>query len=265
LQFQHQAEYFTQAGICGSHLFRIVWVDQQFDNLTFVGPPDGDVVGGLVCPHGIIDDHCGEAYTVDYSSDGINFFPVDGSNPTYTGPKINQTFGVWDSTTVVDGLYQLQVTATDPCGHLAQETHEIIVDNTAPTANITDPINCQCVDGLYDVFGTADDANLGSWVLQYSGGNNNQWVTIATGTSPVINGYLGTWDTTSLPACPHLLRLVVVDTADLNCNGAIHHFSEFMVAVNVGCAECIGDVNHDGVVNVEDLVLVIIGWGICPM
>ncbi|MCI0675285.1 MAG: hypothetical protein L0Y42_05845 [Phycisphaerales bacterium] len=243
----------------------IVWVDQQFDNLTFATPQPGDVVGGFVCPGGIIDDGvCEEEYTVEYSPDGVSYFPIDPINPIYQGPKINQTFGVWDSTTVADGSYFLLVEAVDSCHHIASAQHEVIVDNTAPTAIITDPVNCECVEGIVPVIGTADDANLAGWALQYSGGGNNNWVTIATGNTPVINGLLGNWDTNALLDCPYVLRLVVTDSAQLDCNGAIHHLSEFMVAVNVGCKSCAGDLNGDGAININDLLILIGLWGLCP-
>ncbi|MCZ6836384.1 MAG: hypothetical protein O7G85_11475 [Planctomycetota bacterium] len=241
----------------------VVWVDQQFDNLTYSSPANGDAVGGNVCPSGIIDDHCSEQYELEYSSDGVNFFDIDGSMPVYNGPKINQSFGVWDSTTVSDGNYFLRVTAYDPCGFVAQETHSIIVDNTAPTVEITDPLNCECVEGLVEIYGTADDANLASWVLQYSGGNNNNWVTINSDTVPVINGLLGVWDTTLLPNCPYVLRLVASDTTYLNCNGAIHHISDYQVTVNVGCDACPSDSDGSGVVDVEDLLDLLAAWGPC--
>ncbi|MHC5024816.1 MAG: hypothetical protein ACYTGG_13085, partial [Planctomycetota bacterium] len=215
----------------------IVWVDQQFDVLTLSAPADGSVVGGQVCPGGVLDDHCGEEYVVEYSPDGIFFFSVDPNVPSYVGPKINQTFAVWDTilNNIADGVYTLRVLATDPCGHQEIATTDVIVDNTPPTAEITSPVNCECVEGTVEVIGTANDANLASWALQYSGGNQNSWVTINSGTDPVINGPLGTWDTSNLLDCPHTLRLIVSDTAILDCNPALHHHSVYLVTVDVGC------------------------------
>ena len=84
------------------------------------------------------------------------------------------------------------------------------------------------------------------------------------GTNAVIAGLLGEWDTSNLPACPYVLRLVVSDSAIVDCNGAIHHHSEFMVSVNVGCEECPGDLNNDGVINAADLAILLGAWGFCP-
>ncbi|MHC4947173.1 MAG: hypothetical protein ACYTG1_02770 [Planctomycetota bacterium] len=254
------------AGLTSSDI-TIVWVDQQFDTLSYTTPAANSVVGGLVCPGGILDDHCAEQFSVEYAPQGGGTFqPIDLLMPVYNGPKINQTFAVWDTIGqgIPDGDYVLRVTAFDDCGFTATDSRNVTVDNTPPTAEIAFPVNCQCVDGVIEVLGTADDANLASWVLQYTGGNQNGWVTIASGSAPVINGVLGTWDTTGLLTCPHTLRLLVSDSAIVDCNGAIHHQSVHLVSVNVGCDECQGDVNHDGVIDIGDLLIVLGFWGACP-
>jgi hypothetical protein len=129
-------------------------------------------------------------------------------------------------------------------------------------------MNCACVEGAVEVSGTVNDANLAGWSLQYSGGDVNGWVTIASGGGSMINGVLGVWDTTDLEPCPYALRVVASDTAQLNCNGAIHHISEFIVTVNVGTCDgggtCQGDVNGDGMIDVVDLLILLGAWGACP-
>ena len=94
---------------------------------------------------------------------------------------------------------------------------------------------------------------------------NGTWsatVMYGSGSSNVNNGVLATWDTTDLTPCPYTVRVVATDLAVLDCNGAIHHRSEYTVSVNVG-EQCPGDVNGDGVVDVVDLSLVILNWGVC--
>ena len=76
---------------------------------------------------------------------------------------------------------------------------------------------------------------------------------------------MGVWDTTALPDCCHTLRLVVTDSAIVDCNGAINNQSETLVSVDVGCeGGCTGDVNADGQVDINDLLLMFANWGICP-
>jgi len=50
------------------------------------------------------------------------------------------------------------------------------------------------VNGTVQVAGTAVDATLDSWVLQYTVGDAHAWMTISSGAGPVINNVLGTWN-----------------------------------------------------------------------
>jgi len=232
----------------------ITRVDAVFDNLELRAPVDGGVYGGIVCFDGTAwDQSCFDRYTVQYRtmpSGSLN--DVDPSSPIYTSTVINDPLASWDTLAmgIPDGDYSVQIDAWTDCGSSASATAFITIDNTPTTALITDPVPCQLIpNGLVPVFGTANDANLSSWVLQYTGGSSSGWVTIASGTSPVTGGLLGTWDTSSLPACAYTLRLIVSDEAVLNCNGAIHHNSGYDVSVDVGCG---ADLNRDGAVDVRD-------------
>ena len=244
----------------------IVWVDKQFDVLNFTGPADGTVVGGDVCPGGTLDDHCPEEFMIEYMpAGGGPFLPIDPGTPVYFGARINQTFAVWDTigNAIADGDYTLRVTAFDDCGHTAVASHDITVDNTPPTVQIVDPVNCDPVSGLVEITGTVDDANLANWSLQYTGGPVNNWVTIASGSEPVIGGLLGTWDTVGLPSCCYTIRLVASDEAIIDCNGAIHHISEYFVSVDLD-GTCPWDFNGDGMVATADLLKLLANWGFCP-
>jgi hypothetical protein len=129
-------------------------------------------------------------------------------------------------------------------------THNITIDNTAPTGEITEPVNCEYVEGLVQVLGTVDDAHLASWSLQYTGGAMNGWSPpIASGDAPVVDGLLGEWDTTALPACAYTLRLRVTDQAVVNCDDP--HRTDYYVSVNVGsCGDF--DTDDDGDVDLFD-------------
>ena len=243
----------------------IVWVDKQFDNLSYTSPSDGTVVGGTVCPAGTINDHCPEHFMVEYApGGGGGFLPIDPGNPVYDGQRINQTFATWDTTAgIADGDYTLRVTAFDDCGHEAVQSHDITVDNTAPTVEITDPINCDSIGDLVEITGTVNDVNLSGWTLQYTGGNANNWVTIDSGNANVDNRLLGVWDTTGLLPCCYTIRIVASDTAVLNCNGAIHHRSEYTVSVDLSNS-CPSDLDGDGLTGINDFLKLLANWGPCP-
>jgi hypothetical protein len=209
----------------------------------------------MVCFDGTVwDNYCFDGYVVEYRPvSGTAWFPVEPTIPEYTSTVINDPFAHWDTVGlgVPDGDYVLRVTAMDDCGHVAQELREVVVDNTAPTAEITSPEACTYVDGIVTVQGTAADEHLASWVLQYTGGDESTWVTIASGTTSVTGGTLADWDTTGLRNCAYTLRLVVTDAAVLDCNSVLHHRTERTVSVNVG--ECLQfDVDEDGDVDLFD-------------
>ena len=94
-------------------------------------------------------------------------------------------------------------------------------------------------------------SNLQSWALQYTGGSQSNWVTIASGSTSVVAGLLGhQWDTTTLDekCCCYTLRLVVTDKSIVNCNGAIHQQAIFMTSVHVSedCPQSASAVSNVG-------------------
>jgi hypothetical protein len=178
---------------------------------------------------------------------------------------INDPLATWNTasgpTSVPDGDYEVRLQGMTVCGDTATVVHTITVDNTSPTATITSPTPCDYVTGLVNVIGTADDANLNGWTLQYTGGGTSSWTTISSGNAPVINGLLGRWDTAALPSCAYTLRLVVTDIANVNCSGDPQQ-TIYQVSVNVGCAE---DIDGDGDVDLADLATLLGVYGTtCP-
>ena len=247
----------TAKNACGltSTAVDFVLVDKQFDSLDLRSPPDLAVVGGTVCLDGTVwDQSCFGSYTAMYRpAAGGSFNPVDPGNPVYYNSVINDPLASWDTRAgVPDGQYLLRIEGTDACGHVASALREVLVDNTAPIAVITNPLACQYLGGLVQVMGTASDANLDYWALFFTGGNVNGWVEIGSGTSPVVNGVLANWNTAGLPSCAYTLRLVVVDRAVIDCNGAIRNRSEYTVSFNLGNRF---DTDGDGDVDLTDFLV----------
>ncbi|MEZ6242786.1 MAG: hypothetical protein R3B57_07055 [Phycisphaerales bacterium] len=241
----------------------VCWVDTQFDQFSWGGPSDGNVYGGTVCFTGTINDHCSVEYIVEQRPSGVgSFTPVDPGNPVYFGGKINQTFATWNSTTVPDGDYDVYVSASDGC-HDVDEERTITIDNTAPTASISSPVNCDSVDGLVSVIGTAFDDNISGWALQYTGGPANTWVTIATGNTNVVDDVLGVWNTNDLPPCCYTLRLVASDKAWVNCDN-VNHQTIFLTSVEVG--GCSADLATPyGILDFSDVLAFLTAFGAgCP-
>ena len=64
-----------------------------------------------------------------------------------------------------------------------------------------------------DINGIAAGQNFVNYELSYSGGNSlDNWVTIATSSSAVVGGKLGTWQTSQLSSGEYTIRLVATDS-----------------------------------------------------
>ncbi len=233
----------------------VLFTDSGFDVVDFQSPMHGAVVGGRVCPRGTIANaDCFDHYTVTYRPSGTgNLQPVDTLTPTYTTQVTNNTLATWNTTDLAlpDGDYDLSVQGETKCGAMTSVLHGVTVDNTPPLGQIVSPHECAYVEGMVDVIGTALDANLSHWVLQYTGGGQSGWVTIRSDTVSVNSASLGNWDTSLLRPCAYTLRLVVFDKATVNCQSSPGHRVEFTRSVNVGfCGDF--DVDDDGDVDLFD-------------
>lgn len=229
-----------------------VFVDGQFDDLEVRRPNDGDIVAGITCVDGTVWDRCFDAYTVMYRPQGGGAYtPVEATNPTYGSTVLNDPLAGsgWDTMVLSDGDYDLRVQSLDLCGHSAEIVRTVTVDNTPPTAVIKVPLSCTTLEGVVEIQGTANDAAFDHWVLQYTGGNEDHWVSIAVGNTPVDNGLLAEWDTSMLEPCAHTLRLLVYSHSIVHCDDPQR--SEYLVSVEVG-GLCPVDLNGDGVQNLHD-------------
>lgn len=249
-----------------------LYVDKSFQPIDLRSPLTGNLLGGVVCFDGSTNDPCFQQYTLSYAPlpAGAPFTPVNPGTPTYGTPIVNDGLGSWSTASgpaaVPDGQYRVRLGGTDICGNTAAVTRDITIDNTPPVALITSPASCtNVVGGVVQVMGTVSDAHLAGWTLQYSGGGSPAWTTIASGAGPVTNGVLGAWDTSSLPRCAYVLRLIASDGASVSCGSTTNH-TEWTTLVTVGCP---GDFDGQGGVNSTDISAFLTAWlqslnGGCP-
>jgi predicted CXXCH cytochrome family protein len=126
------------------------------------------------------------------------------------------TYGVsWNTALVVDGRYKLQSQLADVAGNTAfSPAQYVLVDNTGPTATLTNPATNARISGpTYAITGTATDANLANWTLQMRAVGGPTWSTLASGTSAVNNANLFTLNTNSYAAGRYEFQIVVTDTS----------------------------------------------------
>ncbi|MBN1429020.1 MAG: hypothetical protein JXB07_11590 [Anaerolineae bacterium] len=80
-------------------------------------------------------------------------------------------------------------------------------------ATITVPTSGEFVSGQVVVEGQANILDFAQYKFEINGPTTNgNWVVVGTFTVPVIDGFLGTWDSTSLAPGNYTLRLVVIRT-----------------------------------------------------
>ena len=246
----------TTENICGQSASRVsvVWLGRGFDTVRIDTPSPQSVVGGFVCFEGTVSDAvCFDMFTADVEPD-VGGLTVPLTTVRNDRGRINERFASWDTLAdpvVADGLYHVRVTGLDQCGQTEEQVRDLVVDNTAPTAVLSSPQPCEETGGVVTVRGTADDANLGGWTLQYTGGDETSWVTLHTGTAPVVDGVLARWDTSGLRPCGYTLRLVVTDRAAVNCNPAVNNQAEYLTSVRIGLC---GDCDEDGDVDLSDFL-----------
>jgi hypothetical protein len=242
---------------------RLVYVNRQLDFATVRSPLEGDVVGGTVCFDGTAGAVCGVTYRMDYELNPggtTGVAPVDPEFSLYTTPVTNDTLATWDTrtgpTAVSDGAQRIHVQMTKACGFSGNFVRNIVVDNTPPTAVLVSPVSCGHVNGLVSVVGIVNDAHLGGWALDYTGGDATGWVRISQGTAPMFYNVLGMWNTAGLRRCAYTLRLTAWDTASVNC-GAGSNATERLVSVDLGCA---ADFDRSGGLAVADIFAFLDAW-----
>ncbi len=131
---------------------------------------------------------------------------------------------------VVPGIPQQAFISTPTLDILASPTATLsTIESTATPAGIQPtvaPLTVGCTPGVIEwqapkagetisaaieLKGTVNVPNLGFYKYEYAPAGSDTWVTIAAGNIPLINGIIGTWNTTPLVPGDYQLRLVVAD------------------------------------------------------
>lgn len=228
-----------------------VYLNRALNDFAIRSPVGGALLGGTVCVDGTVWDHCSGAFTLERKpAVGGAWVAFDSVSPPWV---INDGLGSWNTRAVVDGAYLLRVIGTDSCGNAATNQISVTVDNSAPVAMLSAPVACATRSGIIQVRGTANDAHLDRWLLQYTGGDAHGWVNIATGKVSVVNGLLAEWNTAGLAACSYTLRLLVTDQAQLDCNGALRNQSEYNTTLKLSPDPLDQDTDADGMPDVWEL------------
>jgi large repetitive protein len=121
----------------------------------------------------------------------------------------------WDTTARADGLYDVQVITTDNAGHqhTSNAVTNILIDNTAPTGQVTAPATNSAVHGTVAVSSDSADGSgsgVASAEFQYTDAGGNSWTTIDVATTAP---YTVNWNTIPLTDGLFDLRVKTTDEA----------------------------------------------------
>ena len=120
----------------------------------------------------------------------------------------------WDTTSVADDTYHLQMIETDDAGNpTVTPLADTDVDNTAPASASLNVTGCssEC-NGNVMLHGTADasSSGIGAMDFQVKGAGASGYTTVATLTS---GGFNYQWNSTTVPDGPADIRIAVTDKA----------------------------------------------------
>ncbi len=235
---------------------KITNVDNTNPTAVMRYPVDSGVYGGTICFDGTADDYpCFNGYSIGIAPAGSGSYVtlVNSGAPVVNDPLGNFNFGGYG-----DGMYDVRLSVRDACGRVSNVTKTIEIDNTPPFAKIFSPVNCGSIDGTVQVIGSAFDRNISFWTVSIVGGPFNDWQTIGSGNSNVVNGLLASWDTSRLPPCCYTIRLSAWDQASVNCSSS--HYSEYLTTVDLGGTFCPTDFNNDGGIDGADVNAFFSAW-----
>jgi len=128
-----------------------VIIDNTPSNVTLTSPADGSYVRGVVWVNATILEVNPCAYVV-----AINGTPVSSGS--------EQVSWQWDTTAYADGVYVINVTATDAAGNVGSSAVTVTVDNTIPEVQITYPGEGEYLDSVPTIWinGTVTELNKGA-------------------------------------------------------------------------------------------------------
>ena len=195
-----------------------VLTGSSVDFVISSGPP---IVGDYIRPEVTVtvspsSVNVGETVTISVTTnDNVG---VTSKSLTVNGAPVSlDPMGSATFTSAVAGVFTAVGTASDAAGNVGSSGMEFVFlaagDTTGPVAAITSPSDNAKLSVPTDIIGTASDANLIQYKLEYSVKDKNEFMAFATGTASVTNGVLGKLDATKMRNGLYDVRLTVVDAS----------------------------------------------------
>ncbi len=120
--------------------------------------------------------------------------------------------------------YQLSAVSVNTGQAAASAAGRTTLDSSVPIAKITSPTPDQMVPAgtSVNILGTAGGATFSSYKVEFGSGlAPSYWTLMTSKTTPVTNGLLATWDTSSLTDSLYTIRLTVTSTTGKTANESV--------------------------------------------
>ncbi len=169
-------------------------------------PADGTVTQGVLTVSGVARGTGFASYTLDY---GAGALPTTWTTiQTSTTPAAG-TLGTFDPSALADGLYDVRLTAVNTAGQGFVDRIQIVVQTAYILSPVPPPAPTSSTTfkngATIGVTGTAVGATFQNFVVEWAPGldASSGWQTTGMalagqGSSPVSNGLLANWDTSSI-------------------------------------------------------------------
>ncbi len=197
-------------------LLHTITLDSTPAEIEIIAPSPDQIVTGKISIQGTVDDEYFHRYQVSVGPANGQPTPLYIDHPEQ--PRLKETLAEWD-TAGLEGRFEIKVEVWDQAGRYAQRTQSLIVDNQPPEATWLQPSANTQVRGSIPLMGSATDANLQYYVVEYRDldedaeiSEDHVWrsITETPVTQNVQEGLLATWHTQDRPG-NYVLRLHVTD------------------------------------------------------
>lgn len=240
-----------------------------------LSPADGTHVNAATTIAGVARGSAFSQYKLEYGpGQAPTTWTLIQSGTTAVG---GGTLGVFDPSTVADGIYVIRLTAYDMAGNAFVDRIELSVNYlsiTSPQPPAVPVVAAEFKPGVQvSVVGTATGASFQDFRLDWaeginpSTGWNNAGISLAGGgTSPVTNGTLGIWDTTAITRADYYtLRLSVDDAGFTSTAFTLIYLEPSLISQNWPIALDEGTYYSSGIVPATDATgnqkLTLVGQG----